>query len=515
MALRRLLFAAVLLATMLVPVVAAQASSNQESIMMDDDLLLHRGEQVRTSSLVRMSQLGVDTVRVSVLWRTVAQGANLTSAEIKRIRSASARKRARKQRARFRGSNPRTYPPLNWDRYDNLVTDAARLNLKVYFTITGPGPKFAHRKAPRGQRRNSNTYKPIPSRFRAFAKAVGKRYSGGYTDENTTKQRLPRVSMWSLWNEPNQAGWLSPQWERRGGKRVPASPSLYRQLYAAGRGGLASSGHNGDVILLGETAPLGSSGRGPRSSLRPAMFLRELARGKTSLRATGFAHHAYTKRLPPTTPSSRADDLTLANLGALGTLLDRLASQSGGRIPAGLPIWITEFGYESNPPDPRNGISLTSQADFNQRGEFLAYGNPRVPGFTQFLLRDAGPLKRFKKNSRNYWFTYQSGLFTVKGQAKPAASAYLLPFVANKAGANVSFWGQLRFRPNGAADTARIQWRPSAQAPWAQLGGPIQTSPRGHFTATSLAPSPTAEFRAVYVNPANGQIVAESLPAKP
>ena len=61
--------------------------------------------------------------------------------------------------------------------------------------------------------------------------AVGRRYDGTYRDENGSRGALPRVRFWSLWNEPNQAGWLSPQWERRGGAIVPASPALYRKLH--------------------------------------------------------------------------------------------------------------------------------------------------------------------------------------------------------------------------------------------------------------------------------------------
>ena len=538
MAFRRLSLVALLLslATAL-PTAPALASSEQESIMMDDDLLVYGDDNLRTNTLVRMKQLGVDTVRVTLLWSVAAEGANLTNAEIKRIKSASGRKKARAQRARFDPDNPRTYPTRNWDRFDNIVKDAAGLEMKVFFTITGPGPRFGHRNAPRSQRLNAKTFKPVPTRFREFVEAVGTRYSGTYRDENAIKQPLARVSMWSLWNEPNQSGWLSPQWERRAGQLIPASPALYRQLYLAGREGLASTGHDADTILLAETAPLGSSGRGARTSLRPAPFLRELAciapngtpyagadatrRGcdvdfaKGPLRATGFAHHAYTKKRGPTAAPANPDDLTLANLNVLASLLDRLAAQSGGKLPAALPIWITEFGYESNPPDPRNGIPLARQAEFNQLGEFLAYNNPRVPGVTQFLLRDGAPLRQFKKNSRFYWFTYQSGLFTQKGKAKPAAIAYLLPFVAFRSGPNVGFWGQLRFRPDGSPDVAVIQTRANAQTPWTQLGPPVATSARGFFTVTAPAGPVGTEYRAVYVDPATGNIIFSSLPAKP
>src|SRR5438270_495636 len=86
-----------------------------------------------------------------------------------------------------------------------------------------------------------------------------------YREEDSGRTIIPRVSFWELWNEPNQAGWLAPQWSHG----VPQSPIMYRRLYYAGRRSLDATGHGGDVILIGNTAPLGSSARGERSPLRP------------------------------------------------------------------------------------------------------------------------------------------------------------------------------------------------------------------------------------------------------
>ncbi|MGH2840709.1 MAG: hypothetical protein ACRDKY_07790 [Solirubrobacteraceae bacterium] len=535
MGVRRLLLAAVLLTGLCWPA-TAPAATNQEAIMMDDDLLLYRGDHRRAQAMTRMKQIGVDSVRVTVLWSVVAQGANMTDAEIKRLKSASARKKARQQRARFDPDNPRTYPRRNWDPYDNLLKEAAKLRMRVFFSVTGPGPPFTHRKAPKSQRLNFFSFKPVPSRYREFVEALGTRYSGKYKDENALKQALPRVTLWSLWNEPNQPGWLSPQWEKRDGQMVPAAPALYRALHKAGTDALMNTGHGGDTIMLAETAPLGSSKRGPRNAIRPVPFLRELvclnATGapyvgadaarrncadfaKGPLKATAFAHHAYTKKRAPSSPVGHPEELTMANLGTWGPLLDRLSAQSSRKIPAGLPIFITEFGYESNPPDPRNGIPLLKQAEYNQLGDFLAYNNPRVRANTQFLLRDSAPLKKYKRNSRQYWFTYQSGLFTNKDKNKPAVFAYLVPFVAYRKGPAIAFWGQLRFRPNTSKDVTVIQWRASPSAAWRQLGPARPTSVLGFFTSTAAPPAPNAEYRAVWVNPATGKITASSLPDKP
>jgi len=542
---RRLSALTVLLACLCAP--AAQASTDQASIMMDDDQLLYRNNVTQTRTLVTMRSMGVEAVRATVLWRIVAEGADLTNREIARIKGENDRAKARAQRARFRPNDPRTYPTRNWDRYDNLVKEAGKLGMKVYFTITGPGPSYAHRVAPSSQRKNGGTYRPYPARYRSFVEAVGKRFSGTYRDENAIRRPLPRVTLWSLWNEPNQPGWLSPQWEKVDGQIVPVAPALYRELHQAGVQGLERSGHGNDAILLGETAPLGSDKNGPRDAIRPVPFLREMlclkpdgtpydgadaARRRCqdfvknpTMKATAFAHHPYTKKIAPTVAPKNPDEITIANIGTFGPVLDTLAAQSGGRMPADLPIFLTEFGYESE-PDPRNGIPFLRQAEFNQLAEFLAFNDPRVAATTQFLLKDAAPLKRspvtgkaYKVGSREYWFTYQSGLYNTRNRAKPAAFAYAFPLVVYPAGeGTVGFWGQARFRPNAGADTILFLWRPDPKSPWQQLTELVTDSPRNFFTGSAPIPGPGGEYAVAYYVPATetteAKIGAYSLPTK-
>ncbi len=478
---------------------------------------------------------------MTVLWRVVGEGARLSNREIERLKTDALRDKARAQRKRFKPADPRTYPTRNWDRYDNLVKAATNLGMRVYFSITGPGPSYAHRIAPPSQRANAGTYKPYPSRYRSFVQAVGRRYSGAYRDENGIRRPLPRVSLWSLWNEPNQPGWLSPQWENG----VPASPWLYRQLYHAGYQGLQLSGHGSDTILFGETSPLGSPNRGPRNGIRPVPFLREVAcvapngqqyAGPAAtarhcedfarfgpLKASAYAHHPYTKKGAPTVRPTIGDEITIANIGSLGVVLDSVSAQSGGKIPAGLPILLTEFGYESNPPDTRNGIPLLRQAQFNQLAEFLAYTDPRVTATTQFLLKDAAPLQQYPVGSRLYWFTYQSGLLDVRNRAKPAAFAYTFPFVILNPGVPgmTGFWGQLRFRPNGSEDVAIIFWRPADNKKpcgpdgWVQQGPPVKTSFRGYFSGTFPTPGPGGEYCAAVLRSVKGKITNRSLTTTP
>ena len=537
----RLLILALGLGAMLAP--AAHASPTQTSIMMDDDLLLYRDDSTAARALTQMKSLGVDTVRVTVLWKVVAENARPSKAEIALLKG-SAKTRARKQAKRFRPANPATYPRRNWDRFDNLVKSATDRGIRVYFNVTGPGPEWAHEKPPASLRRLHATWKPKPTAFKQFVAAVGKRFDGTYRDENGSRGVIPRVRMWSLWNEPNQGGWLTPQWERRGGQMVPASPALYRKLHQYGYKGLLGTGHRADtdIILMGETAPLGSDAPSEKAPMRPGLFLREVAciqpngtpytgaaaavrscgdfAARGPLIATGYAHHPYTKNVPPTVIDPSPDSLTMANISNLGTLLDDLSAKTSGAIPANLPLFMTEFGFESNPPDPFSGVALADQAKFNTIGEYQAYTNPRVLSQAQFLLRDVSPLRNRRKGTKGYWFTYQSGLYFLNGTPKPAAGAYAMPFLAFNSNTLdpvttapvFNLWGQLRLLSNGSNAAATIQWRAKdGSTPWISVGDPVTVDTMGYFQATRTAPLPVVgEWRSALVNPGDGAILASS-----
>jgi hypothetical protein len=389
----------------------------------------------------------------------------------------------------------------------------------VCLTSAPPAPAWPRARAPRGLRTAvKKAWKPRSGEFAKFVEAVGRRYSGRYRDENDGGPVILRVSTWSLLNEPNQAGWLAPQWE--GGRMQSAV--MARELYLRGRAALDRTGHGRDTIFFGETAPLGSSQRGQRSPVRPKRWLRTFLcerrgpgcsafRRYGRIRATAFAHHPYTKDRSPLQRDRHPDAVTMANIGDLGTLLDSLARRTRN-APSGLPIYATEYGFETNPPDPFSGVPLERQAEWNVLGEFIAFNNPRVAGITQFLLRDVPPVRGKPTRSKARWFTYQSGLEYADGAAKPALHAYYFPFLARRVGAGVEVWGQLRWRPNdlppGAQDAVQIQHSPDGGATWNDAGGLIGvTNGMGFFSGTVQAP-PDGLFRAVLAgSPATSRAV--------
>ena len=476
----------------------AQASPFEVSVMQDDNQLIYSSQGNRIVALNRMKALGVDAIRVSVLWDAVAPR--------KKIKN---------------GADPKAYRAANWDKYDDLVRLTQAYGISVYFDVTFPGPRWTQAKA--GDPANQRTWKPNTREFGRFYQAVAKRFTGTYHDENEGKGVLPRVSWWGIGNEPNQGGWLMPQARKIGRHLVPTSPAIYRDLLIAGADALIRTGHSMDTINFGETAPLGVPPQSERRPLRPALFLRELfcldsryhayrgsaakARNCKTVKKLSilkrlprlvYAHHPYTKKTSPLKKDKSRDAITIANLSALPKLLDKIAAKTK-LIPSGLPIVLTEFGWETNPPDTFNGISLAQQAEWDNLGDYAAFKEPRVVATTQFLLFDVPPQTQYPKNSKAYWFTYQSGLFTAQNKAKPSAVAYMLPFVIKKTGGNYLFWGQVRFTANGADQAMQIQRKQGGG--WVNDGDPVRVTNTVGFWQVTRSAQKGATYRAQWTAP--------------
>lgn len=192
----------------------------------------------------------------------------------------------------------------------------------ILFNVTGPGPAWAMGRT--GDKKLARAYRPDPTQFREFVQALGRRYSGTYPSGVDTGSKLPRVTLWSIWNEPNWPTWLAPQVVHVRGIRgpIPYAPILYRRLVYAALQGLRASGHGTDQVMIGETQPHGGNPTSARIPMRTGEFIRELFCVDRSLRPfTGrqaavrgcgifnrlgpmkvayFAHHAYTGNKPPT-----------------------------------------------------------------------------------------------------------------------------------------------------------------------------------------------------------------------
>ena len=255
--------------------------------------------------------------------------------------------------------------------------------------------------------------------------------------------RYPWVRDWTIWNEPNQTRFLRPA-----STRVYVSKLLnpaYRAIHARIRGARVGGG---------ETAPRANSG-----GLSPVAWIRGMRAAGARLDA--YAHHPYPTSRNETPSAGGCGHCATITMATLGRLLREVE-----RAWPGKRIWLTEYGYQTNPPDRYLGVSHQAQARYLGEGSLVAYRAPRVDLLIHYLVRDEADVGRF-----------QSGLFTAKGAAKPSAAAFPLPLAAAGRG---TVWGQVR--PGRGAHAYRLQLvRANGGTAW--LGGVRRTSARGFLRA--------------------------------
>jgi hypothetical protein len=145
------------------------------------------------------------------------------------------------------------------------------------------------------------------------------------------------------------------------------------------------------------------------------------------------------------------------------------------------PIWMTEYGYQTDPPDPTIGISFARQAAWLDDATWLAYRNKRIASFAQFLLVDDGPLRAYKPSDPRYWGTFQSGLITLQGKHKAAYDSYARPIAIARRGRGLTVFGQLR---TAGGRVAAVQLRRRGSKTWKTVA---QATGDGHgFVVVSL-----------------------------
>ena len=264
--------------------------------------------------------------------------------------------------------------------------------------------------------------------------------------------RFPWVRDWTIWNEPNQQRWLRPTSPRVYVQRLlnPAYAALHRADPDA-------------RVAGGVTAPRGNAG-----GVSPVRWIRGMAAAKARLDA--YAHHPYPLKPRVETPTAqgcawhKCETITMGSLGRLTTEVRRAFGAK--------PIWLTEYGYQTNPPDRTIlGVSYERQARYLGEAAARAYRTANVDMLIHFLVQDDAPLA-----------AWQSGLYTVSGKAKPAARAFPLPLAqVSRRGSRTTLWGQVRPR------TGRQQYRLRVLRgrTWQWLGPTGRTDARGVFTVVA------------------------------
>jgi hypothetical protein len=306
----------------------------------------------------------------------------------------------------------------NWALYDRLVKYAQTYNIQLVFSILFT-PGWAN--GGKGKSKPPTNFKDLEN----FSYAAAERYSGLWIPpawqqnpslgiDNTP---LPKVSMWTAWNEPNNPIWLTPQYKRVRGQWQVESARQYAKICNAVYTGVhdvlispKEGPVKGEQVACGVTGPKGNDAPASgRASVDPLTFLGQAKKfGMKTFDV--YAHHPYADKgneAPSYIPTGRFH--RRVQMGNLNLLLSLLTKLYGPKH-----LWITEYGYQTNPPDRTIfGTSWSNQALFMKQAFAMARRNPRIDMMLWFLIRD--------EPSIGGW---QSGLETVAGKKKPAWNAF-------------------------------------------------------------------------------------------
>jgi hypothetical protein len=446
------------IAVLIVPLVAALAALGHATAahaagpqlgIADDRVLIGGGPEAQ-DAVQRWAKLGVQEVRVTAMWNRIAPSP-----------------RSKSRPKGFNAADPNS-PGYKWAPLDNALALLSAYGIKPILMVSGPGPYWGSQHPSH----KSGTYYPSPSAFGSFATAVATRYGA-------------QVDSYVIWNEPNLAAWLSPQNTcRKHHGCTPLAPSLYRNLVRAAYPAI----HKADAkatVLIGAMSSRGSDPHSASSTERPLAFLRALGcvnshysrlrtgacKGFKPATGDGFAYHPHSVLLAPNRPFPNHDDADIASLGRVESTLDKL--QRRGRLKATthrFNLYIDEFGFQTNPPDKLAGVSLSQQDKWLQQAAYIAWRDPRVKLFSQYLWRD-DPVQ--KGGGYGGW---QSGLLYANGRAKPALKHFGDPFAMDTS--RNRLWGQVRARN---APSVTVQRRLKGARAWTTVKT-VHTDANGYWS---------------------------------
>jgi hypothetical protein len=373
-------------------------------------------------------------------------------------------------------------PMYDWTEFDQLVRDTV---------AGGPGlePFVQVDHAPTWASGDSTgRLNPNAAKLARFATAAARRYDGTFdpTPEDTTvDDRLPRVKLWQVWNEPNYLSFLRPQHSASGARVAPAR---YRSMVNAFSAAVKAV-RSGNLVMAGGTGPYQkSTNSAPFGFMRDFLCLNNKLKkvpGCGPVRFDLWGHHPYTSGAP-TRKALSSGDGSLGDMPRMRTLLLTAVKRGTVRSTGAVRFWIDEFGWDSSPPDPQ-----AVPAPLHRRWT------------AELLMRmwDAGvSAVFFHQLADNEWTgkcgnPFQSGLYHYAALAadfepKPSLDAFRFPLVAVKEGQRVRIWGRT---PTSTAGKVGIQ-RLSGST-WKTVGS-LQATPAGVFNGRFGQPWNGGWFRA-------------------
>jgi hypothetical protein len=356
----------------------------------------------------------------------------------------------------------------DWSSYDTVVKQVEASGLTPIVDIESP-PRWAWAKRPSAP--NSGT--PKAADLGEFAKALAKHYDGSGS--------APAVHVFQVWNEPNVSLYLNP-----------VKASTYRAMVNA----FAASVHavnSKNLVVAGALDPFGHkrSKKQRWNSVAPLAFMRSLlclSKGShphstcgTTIHFDAWSHHPYTFG-GAFGHAKNPDDVELGDLPKMRTLLQAGARLHHIRSTNGVRFWVTEFGWDTNPPR-RHAAPMGLAARWTAESLYQMWRSG-VSLVTWFGLQDRGGSS-----------PYQSGLFRhstslARAHVKPVRTAFRFPFVAYIGKKTVSVWGR---DATSKAQLVTVQLRRGTQGHWRTVAR-IRANRSGIFKASLRLKATTKDW---------------------
>jgi len=335
----------------------------------------------------------------------------------------------------WRAVQPNEGVAPDWSGVDSMVQGARTAGLTPVLSIED-APDWA-------EGCNSGiSCRPNPQKFAAFGAAAAQHYNG-------TLPGIPWVRYWEAWNEPNIFVHLTPQYN---GKN-PASPAIYRAMLNAFTPAVKAV-NPANLVIAGSLHPFGTR----PVSVAPLEFMRQvlcISKGTPKPTCSTRVHfdiwgtNPYTQG-GPTGHAINPDGVSFGDLPKESKLLR--AANRAHHIDGAAPLWITEFSWDSKPPDP-GGLPMSILTRWTAEAVYQAWRS-HVGALIWFQIRDYA-----RAPGEPHSQAFESGLFlrgaTVADDVrKPVFTAFRFPFVAYKTKKGVYVWGQLP--PGSPAGTVEI-----------------------------------------------------------
>jgi LemA protein len=276
-------------------------------------------------------------------------------------------------------------PVYDWAAPDTIVRNAASQGSSVLLTLV-QAPRWANGGSiPRTA--------PLDARdFGRFCRAAATRYSGHFVPAGAT-DALPRVTSYTVWNEPNRGQFLEPQ-----GPHGLEAPKVLARLMRACAGAIGAVVPEARVAL----GPLAS--RGGQGGIAPIAFLARYRAAGGPPPAVVALNPYLGSLLPVYRQGEREQDgaITIRNLDRLENALTKAYGES-------VPIWLTEFAWRTAQQPGIGLITPARQAVLaGQSVQLVRDHYPYAGMLVWFLLRDVSPT--------SYW---RSGLIDSNNHEKP------------------------------------------------------------------------------------------------